>query len=266
MNIQGIGINYQGIYNDIYKSAKKSAEKTHLASKDKVVREIDKILKEKKHTLLDYINYIDKKIPLSSEEEGELLSKVLNISEDRFSFYLENKENPQKLLDLINFASDVVVYSYDMRGGWFSIGCDGKGQCIPAYAIGYMNPDTLDVLRATGNVLSLKSKSYYAYVADNGEKCVCVFNNNAFHSATAAKVIGGGIKSPLVKEKFKNTQKLITDLLKGDKLSFKNRSSKSADLICLKELGIVPGDFSIVTDGVTKNYFLKDDGTIIRKE
>ncbi|MDE7308304.1 MAG: hypothetical protein K2N61_06500 [Lachnospiraceae bacterium] len=211
----------------------------------------------------DYKRYNKNYSTHSTVKKKDLLDYLLLETKNaRLSFYRQNKDNPLLLLDAINFHIGVV----DGGEGYFRFGEDGNGQIIPQYAIPRIDTKSLEKLHTDNNILCLSSNSYYSYTGKDGKEYACAFYNNKIHRAFSESILNDDANTVSVgcNRDMAKTLSVLTTLTdttaNGDIRHL--RPSQKEYKEYLSNLGIKPGEFTIIVDGKSKVYYMGEDGSI----
>ncbi len=197
------------------------------------------------------------------DEKAELKKEpavIFEMSSERLSFYKENYKDARALMDTINFAKCVVGACSD---GYFHFGNDGMGQIIPKSAIPRINVASLEKIGAKNGVLNLTSNTYYAYKAIDGKSYALAFNGNNLKRAFTESVLGDDMNNVATECRGNTvtTTHVISALARGTigDLFFINKKDIRKSL---ENVGIKPGEFSIVVDGKERKYYLGESGRV----
>ncbi len=191
---------------------------------------------------------------------------ILEINNERLSYYSENINSTQTLLDAINFHQGYVAADTNSQG-YFSFSADGSGQAIPMSALNRIDVSSLNKLYSSNNSLNLSSNSYYSYTAVDGNSYACAFNGSTICRAFTESILGDDMNnvSKECRGNTVNTMSILSSLASGS-VGGLHMFERETVKDCLANIGIESGEFNITVDGDTKTYYLGEDGSIYTQE
>lgn len=195
-------------------------------------------------------------------KENISVQQKMEISKERLSFYEQNRNNTDTLLNELNFYEGAVSADKG-KEGYFSFGSDGHGQIIPKNAIPRINVVSLGRLYAVNNVLQLCSRNYYSYTGIDGNDYVCAFNGKTITRAFSEAILGDD-KNNVAPECRGNTSlamSIISSLIQGS-VGGLHMLERCTVRESLAHVGIQPGKFDVEVDGTSKTYYLGENGSI----
>lgn len=195
----------------------------------------------------------------TKQEKKGPVDSLVGIDRERFSFYLENRNNPRALLDAINFFEG--LHGTDNNGD-FWLG-EGYEQIIPKSAIPRIKTEALPELKATNNKLCLSSRSYVSYTSKGGVAFACAVGKQNLMLASTESAFWFESRRRATKdykEMFKTT--LVIGNLIADSTNGLYWTPKADVRQALANVGIKPGKFSISIDGEERTYYLYEDGRV----
>lgn len=201
----------------------------------------------------------------SREQVVALVDSCANTSANQLTFYLENYNNPQGILDAINFGKGVSCgYNPDFKDfGVMNFEYDGSKQIVPIYAIPKMNANSLQEIRAIDNTLKLESKSYYSFTASNGRAYPWAVNEGHVGWARTESLLSfpdGGMQiSAACRQEMCQVKGILSELARGESLSIYDNANI---LKTCEKIGIHPGFFSIDAGAGKHNYYLNESGKV----
>lgn len=184
--------------------------------------------------------------------------------ESQLTFYFENYNNPQAILDAVNFGKKVSCgYNPNFKEfGVIRLEDSGRLQIVPNYAIPQITTNGLSEIKAVDNTLVLSNKSYYSWTACDGKTYPWTVNDGRIKWAKSESLLSdkdipdrtGGHREMSV------SGSVLSALAKGGSglLIF----DKKDILDVCEHVGIDKGFFTVDAGAGTHHYYLKDSGKV----
>ncbi len=127
----------------------------------------------------------------SKDSIAALIDKSANVSASELSFYFANYNNPNAILDAINFGENVSCgYNPNFKDyGVIYFDYNGSSQLVPNYAVPKINTNALLGIRAVNNSLVLNNKSYFAWTTSSGSRYAWTVNNGKIGYAASESLL-----------------------------------------------------------------------------
>ena len=200
----------------------------------------------------------------SKESIAALIDKSANVSASELSYYFANYNNPNAILDAINFGQNVSCgYNPDFKEyGVISFDYNGSRQVVPNYAVPKINTSSLSGIRAVNNSLVLNNKSYYSWATSSGSRYTWTVNNGYIGWAASESLLSENTnqKGTNYKWEMRKAGNILTYLAQGTSLW---GISREEVLSTCEKVGITPGFFSIVAGAGKHTYILQESGKVI---
>lgn len=185
-----------------------------------------------------------------------------------FQFYFDYYDNPQVLLDAVNFAQVVESVggkdNYEFGTYRFWETSKEQMQVVPKYAIPRMNPSDYRSLYTNNNTLILNEKSYQTFHSSDGESYVMAISKKRITYACTEMhydwiVKGKDLQNSQGTREARDIGILLSTLAMCD-----TRGSVAQDkkVELFKLIGIHPGPFRVIFEGQTYNYYLYENGKV----
>ena len=200
----------------------------------------------------------------SKESTVALIDKSANTSISDLAYYFDNYNNPNAILDVINFGENVSCgYNPDFKEyGVISFDYNGSRQIIPNYAAPKINTSTLSHFFATNNSLILNDKSYYSWTTSSGRKFTWTVNKGKIGWAASESLLAENTnqKGTNYKWEMRKASNILTALAQGKSLY--GYDKKEVLSVCEK-VGLTPGFISVDAGAGTHHYILRENGKVI---
>lgn len=195
-----------------------------------------------------------------------LVDSCANTSESQLTFYLNHYNNPQAILDAINFGKGVSCgYNPDFKDfGVVNFEYNGSKQVVPVYAVPKMSTGSLQEIKAVDNVLKLENESYYSYTTSNGNTYPWSVSDGRVGWVRTESLLsapdGKSQVSGACRKEMSLAKGILSELAKGQSLFIYDKENV---LKVCKKVGIQPGYFTVDAGAGKHNYYLEETGKVI---
>lgn len=215
----------------------------------------------------DNLSISDTARSFSKESIAALIDKSANISASDLTYYFANYNNPDAILDAINFGENVSCgYNPDFKEyGVISFDYNGSRQIVPNYAVPKINISNLSRICAVNNSLVLNNKSYYSWTTASGKKYTWTVNSGRIGWAASESLLSENTSQVGTNYKWemRKASNILTALAQGNSLY---GYDKSDVLSVCESVGITPGFFSVDAGNGRHNYILQESGKVINAD
>lgn len=212
----------------------------------------------------DCLHISDSARSFSKEAIVALIDRSANTSISDLTYFFENYNNPNAILDAINFGENVSCgYNPDFKEyGVIAFDYNGSRQIVPNYAVPKINTSTLSHFFATNNSLILNDRSYYSWTTSSGRKFTWTVNKGKIGWAASESLLAENTNQKGINYKWemRKASNILTALAQGKSLY--GYDKKEVLSVCEK-VGLTPGFISADAGAGTHHYILRENGKVI---